>query len=75
MSKLQLFAALIFPGTPTITLDGVTGILQSIERENSSGNDFNVTLLVTEDNKDYDDQRRAVTLRQSVKRTFFVHTE
>ncbi len=70
MSKLQLFAALIFPGTPTITLDGVTGILQSIERESGNGNTFNVTLLVDVDDGDYVHPRRTAPVR----RVFFVRT-
>ena len=69
MSKLQLFALMIYPGTPVVTIDGVTGIFQGLERESGNGNTFNVTLLVTEDNGDYAGQRL-----ETVKRTFFVRT-
>jgi len=44
VDKFHLFSFLAISGTHLITLKGVTGILQSIQREDGSGKCFNVVL-------------------------------
>lgn len=45
MTKFQLFAALAAPRlTGVINVNGIEGVLSSIEREDGSGSSFNITL-------------------------------
>ena len=46
MTKYQLFAALVAGQGSVLTVAGVTGLIQSVQREDGSGRSFNVTLLV-----------------------------
>ena len=44
-TKADLLEALGLAGTQYVSVNGEVGILQSVEREDGSGNCFNVTLL------------------------------
>lgn len=46
MTKWQLFNLLTTHGTANITIKGVTGILDSIQREDGSGSSFILILKV-----------------------------
>ncbi len=49
MTKFQLFSLLARSNnSQTVTVAGVTGLLQSIEREDGSGHNFNVTLSLAD---------------------------
>ena len=44
MRKVELFALLTSKKTPYVTIKGQTGILQSVQREDGSGNSFNLAI-------------------------------
>ena len=46
MSKFNLFMLLVAPSSKPVTIAGVMGYLESIEREDGSGSSFNVTLTL-----------------------------
>lgn len=46
-TKFQLFSLLGSKNTPVVTINGVTGVLNSIQREDGSGSSFNVRLVCT----------------------------
>lgn len=46
MSKEALFYLLTIRGVVRVTINGVTGVLTSVERESGNGRTFNVTLDV-----------------------------
>lgn len=46
-TKHQLFSLLGSKNTPVVTINGVTGVLNSIQREDGSGSSFNVRLVCT----------------------------
>jgi len=48
MTTDQLLSLLTMNGTPTVTINGITGILQSVERESGNGRCFNVRILRTD---------------------------
>jgi hypothetical protein len=65
MTKFQLFMALTTKGAATISFPdhfGVTGILQSVQREDGSGSSFNVTIL------------RVTPSGRNVRETYYVRT-
>lgn len=51
MSIVSLFHLLTYPGTTLVTIKGVRGYLQSVQREDGSGRSFNVTLMLGDGTK------------------------
>lgn len=49
-SKWELFSLLSKCGTANVTINGVAGILSSVEREDASGSKFNVRLWQSDGN-------------------------
>jgi hypothetical protein len=63
MTKFQLFSALVANGTAWITINGVTGILQSVTRESGSGSSFIVGMIVYTNERLLESKRVEICVR------------
>ena len=63
MTKWQLFSMLAVRGCELVTINSLTGIIQSIGREDGSGSAFLVTLLVGDASKGEHQAKMTVFVR------------